>query len=185
MSRTNETNSQQHGNSETKKKSRTGIIIAIAVVIILILIGVILYLLLGKDSGADEAQNKNRVITPENVEEVVSEMTEESHTPPGTYNVRMTQDWVFPDGKSPSTNAYVANSEENETMVYFTIALADDGREIYKSPYLEVGAAMNDITLDTDLDAGSYDTVLTYHLVDDDFKEMSTVSLTLSITIEK
>lgn len=185
MSVTNESNAQQPNSSTKKKIAPVHIILTVAIVVILVFAGIIVYLLFGKDAEPDKAKNQGQVITPENVEKVIEDMQEEEITPPGKYEVTMTQDWIFPDGKSPSTNAYVANSENNTSMVYFTIALADDGREIYTSPYLEVGAAINDITLDTDLDAGSYDTVLTYHLVDHEFEEMSTVSLTLKLTIQK
>lgn len=163
------------------KKSSTKVVIIIAVVIILILIGVILYLLLRRGTDSDY----NMVVTPDNVEEIMSLMSDEQRTPIGSYQVTMNTSWVFPDGQSASTNAQVENSVYNQNTVYFTIALAsDEDTDIYRSPYLMVGSHLDNIKLDTVLDAGTYDSVLTYHLVDDDYEEVSTVSVALTLTID-
>lgn len=161
-----------------RKKSRIGIIIGVTIVL-LILVGVILYLLFGKESEPEF----NRVITPDNVEEVLEQLTDSEKTPNGSYEAVMNTEWFFENGNAASENAYVKNSTNNQNTVYFTIALKDDKREIYKSPYLPVGSELRDIKLDTALDAGVYDTVLTYHLIDDKEEELSTVSLSLTITI--
>lgn len=96
----------------------------------------------------------------------------------------MNTDWVFPDGDSASANAFVENSTANQNMVYFTITLRDSDEELMRSPYLAVGSRLDDIKLDTALEAGIYDSVITYHLVDDEFKELSSVSLYMTITIQ-
>lgn len=162
------------------KKSHSRIIIAVAGIIICVLVGVILYMLVGKDSKA-----YNTVVTPDNVEEVIAELDEAEHTPVGSYEVVMNTDWVFPDSSSASSNAYVENSVDNQNTVYFTIALANGTTPIYESPLIPVGSHLEDIKLDTKLDAGTYDAVMTYHLVDDDNKEISSVSVSMKITIDK
>lgn len=167
--------------SREGKKSRLPIII-IAIIVVCVLIGVILFLVLGKD--AEPEKKVNTVVTPENVEEVIAQMKETDRTPIGSYQVNMTSDWEFENGDAVSSNAYVSNATANQTTVYFTIKLKDDNHEIYKSPYLPVGSSLKDIKLDTSLDAGTYDTVLTYHLVDDDKEELSTVSVALPIIIK-
>ena len=98
----------------------------------------------------------------------------------------MNMDWEFPDGNSASTNAYVENSVYNQNTVYFTIELnSNPGVEIFKSPYIPVGSHMENIKLTNPLEAGKHDAVLTYHLVDEDMEELSSVSVALTLTVEK
>ena len=130
-----------------------------------------------------EPEAKNTVVTPENIEEVISEMKEEERTPMGSYEVYMTTDWTFSDGSSASKDAYVKNVVANKNTVYFTIAL-ENGEQVYKSPYIPVGSSLNNITLDTPLEKGFYKAVLTYHLVDTSNEEISRVSVSVDITIE-
>ena len=164
-----------------KNKKPLIAVIIIAVIIIGILIGIILYLL-----PRPEAKPYNNVVTPDNVDEVISQMEEEAKTPVGSYEVSMNTDWVFPDSNSASTNAFVENAVTNQNTVYFTIALADDPEtDIFKSPYLEVGSHLADIKLDTAPLQGIHDAIITYHLVDEEFNDISSVSMYMTITIEK
>lgn len=173
---------------EGKKKSPLVTIIIIAVIIICFLGGVIIFLLTRPEpeTAAESETDYNRVVTPDNVEEIISQMEEEAHVPAGSYEVSMSPAWVFPDGKSAATDAYVENSTANTNTVYFTIALSDTSEDIYRSPYLTVGSALldGDIKLDTPLSKGLYEAIITYHLVDDEFNELSSISLYMSITIE-
>lgn len=156
-------------------------VIAIAVIIIGVLIGIIVYLL-----PREEVKPYNNVVTPDNVDEIISQMEEEAKTPVGSYEVSMNTDWVFPDDNSASANAYVENAVTNQNTVYFTIALANDPeKDIFKSPYLEVGSHLTDIKLDSAPSQGIHDAVITYHLVDEEFNELSSVSMYMTITIEK
>lgn len=165
----------------SKNKKPLIAVIIIAVIIIGVLIGIIIYLL-----PHPEAKPYNNVVTPDNVDDVISQMEEDAKTPVGSYEVSMNTDWVFPDANSASTNAFVENAVTNQNTVYFTIALADDPEtDIFKSPYLEVGSHLNDIKLDTVPSQGIHDAVITYHLVDEEFNELSSVSMYMTITIEK
>lgn len=180
MSKDTANENTSHQEKTTQNKKTLIIVIIIAIIIIGILIGVIIHLL-----PQEEEKPYNNVVTPDNVDEIISQMEEEAKTPVGSYEVSMNTDWIFPDSNSASTNAYVENSVANQNMVYFTIALADDQEtDIYKSPYLEVGSHLNDIKLDTAPSQGHYDAIITYHLVDDEFNELSSVSLYMTITIE-
>lgn len=160
------------------KKSYTKVVIV--AIVVCVLVGVILYLLFGKESEPEY----NRVVTPENVEEVLDQLSDSEKTPVGSYEAIMNSEWTFENGESVSKNAYVMNSTNNQNTVYFTVTLKDDGRELFKSPNIPVGSELRDIKLDTPLDAGVYDSVLTYHLLDDKEEELTTVSLALTITIE-
>lgn len=172
-------------------KKHTGLIIAIAAIIFCALVGVILYLVLGKDSkqktqppvATEEPTKYNLVVTPENVDETIAQLTEADKTPIGSYEAKMNSEWTFENGNTASENAYVENTVHNQNTVYFTVALKDDDRVIYKSPYLAPGSKLENIKLDTQLEAGVYDAILTYHLVDEENQEVSNVNLTVIITI--
>ena len=163
-----------------RKKSSSPIMILFPLLIIAAIIGGVIFVLNGKEPEA-----KNVVVTPDNVEEVISNMEEESKTPMGSYEVVMTTKWHFPDCNSTSTDAYVENSVTNNSTVYFTIALPNSEGDIYKSPFIPVGSFLSGITLDYELAAGTYDAVMTYHLVDSSNIETSRVSVGITIIIEK
>lgn len=180
----NDTNAQINTQADSHNKNKHSflpIIIIIAMIVICILIGVIVYLL----SLEKEKPKVNNIVTPDNVEEIISQMKEDERTPVGSYEVSMNTEWIFPDGNSPSTNAYVENSVTNQNTVYFTINLSNETEEkIYHSPYLTLGSSLTDIKLDSNLSKGNYDAIITYYLVDEDFKELSSVSMYMKLSIE-
>lgn len=171
-------NINQGGKREKSKIA--GIIIL--VIIIFLLAGVIIYLL---TSQKPEEERRNVVVTKDNIEEVIAQMEEEDFVAPGYYTVTMNYDWHFAAGDAVSSNAYVENTEENTNAVYFDLVLAEDeGNVIYKSPVIPVGSTLQDIALDTVLDAGTYDCVAVYHLVDEDQNTLSTLRVTVTVMIE-
>lgn len=170
--------------SHDNKKGK-GMFIGILAIVVAALAIVVLYFALGKESKPVEEEKRNVVVTTENVDEVIAQLSEEEKVPVGSYEASMNSEWRFADGDAVSENAYVENSVRNQNTVYFTVELKDDGRVIYKSPYLVPGSKLTNIKLDTSLDAGTYDTVLTYHLVDDENQEVSTVKLAVTITINQ
>jgi hypothetical protein len=123
------------------------------------------------------------VATPENVEELREKA--EQPVQDGYYETRMNVDWKFPNSSAESTNAYVENSTNNKRTVYFDLTLADTNELIYSSPFIPVGAKLEKFKLDADLPAGEYAGVVTYHLVDDEYRELTTVSVGVNLQIEK
>ena len=95
------------------KKGGKTVGIAILIVVILALVGVIVYLLISRQPKEEE--QRNVVITPDNVEEVLEQMTEQGQepVPAGYYTVTMNYEWHFPAGDAVSTDAYVENITEN------------------------------------------------------------------------
>ena len=168
------------GGSGAPKKKSSPVMILFPLLIVVAVIGGVIFVLSGKEPEA-----KNVVVTPENVEEVIEQMKEEQKTPFGSYEVAMTTEWHFPDGTSAAKDAYVENAVTNSNAVYFTIALAGSTEDIYKSPFIEVGSYLTNIALDTPLEKGTYDAVVTYHLVDSSKEEISTVSVAVTLTIEQ
>jgi hypothetical protein len=167
--------SKQQGKDAKKGKERIIIISSIVGAAIVIAIIVIVLLNLRKESY-------NQVVTPNNIKQIISQLDKSELTPIGSYEVLMNNEWNFDNGSKPSSNAYVSNSIYNQNTVFLTLAL-DNGEQIYKSPDIPVGSSLDNIVLDKNLKKGSYDVVATYHLISDAHKEISTVSVSISITV--
>jgi hypothetical protein len=152
------------------------------------LLVVVIVLLVKKDtqtatSATESEPKRNVVVTPDNVEETIDQLEESELASSGSYIVSMTNSWHFTDGSSASDDAYVENAVENTSDVYFDITLADSGETIYSSPVLPVGSHLANITLDSVLEDGVYDCVLTYTKVDENQNPQGSVSVSLTITI--
>ncbi len=164
-----------------QKKVKKGVI-SVAIVIVA-LIGIIVYLLLSRSAEPKE-ERRNVVVTPENVDSVLEEVDEA--VPPGHYTVTMNPTWHFATGEEISYDAVVENVETNTNDVYFDIVLGNDEEKIlYKSPIIPRGGSLEKIALDESLEAGTYDCVVIYHLIDEDQNTLSTLRVALKIIVEK
>lgn len=168
--------SKQKESNDGRKGGK--IAIAVCVVVIVALFGVVIYLLLGKK---EESVRRNVVVNKDNVDEVLEQL--EDPVPAGSYEVKMNSTWNFARGDAPSDNAYVENAEANTNSVYFDVTRTDTDETIFESPILPVGSHLENITLDSSLPAGTYDCLVTYHLLDENEESVSTVKLTLTINI--
>jgi hypothetical protein len=150
------------------------------VVVIAVLISVIIKLSSTPEPPA-QIGGVGTVATIENIEELQAEMKEPVQD--GYYHMRMNMEWSFPSGGAASADAYVANSEQNKRTVYFTVTLDETGELVFTSPHIPVGSQLTDIALDKKLPAGVYPAVVTYHLLDDEGKELTTVSVAVKLHI--
>ena len=173
----------ENNNQGGTKKGGIKVVIAISVVVILALVGVIIWLVMSKDKS--EEQEKRNVVTQGNVEEIAEEMQNAEPVEPGYYTATMNNVWHFKTGSDPSEDAYVENKTENTNDVYFDLFLAsDETNAIYKSPVIPIGGKLENIALDTPLEAGTYDCVLVYHLVDEEQNTLSTLRVSVTLEIE-
>ncbi|MBO5088425.1 MAG: hypothetical protein J6C01_07105 [Lachnospiraceae bacterium] len=163
-------------NSSKKGPGSIASVAVILVVTVAIIVTVVLVL-----SGGDKGERK-AIVTPDNVDEIISDM-QDNKVDPGMYEVTMNTTWDFNDGDSASSNAYVENSTANSNDVYFNIVRSDTGEEIYSSPIIPIGSHLEDITLDKSLDKGEHACVLTYHLLDENEEEESTLMINLTIRV--
>ncbi len=180
--------------SENTSKKNTKVIIIAAIVIIVVLIGAVVTLAIKISSDKDDtstaeettATTRQVLINDENAESIVEDLLNEETAviPVSHYAVDMTVEWHFPDGTSASTDAYVGNSTLNSTDVYFDVARKDNGEIIYASPVIPLGSAIEEIKLDTDLDAGTYPCILTYTLIDENQTPISTLNVAVEIIVE-
>lgn len=173
-----------------KKGGARGIKIAGVVLLataFLSMAGVIIYLMTTRQP-VEEEERRNVVVNQDNVQEVLNEMEQrasEEFVAPGYYTVKMNYEWHFATGDAASENAYVENVVTNTNAVYLDLFLAEDeDNAIYKSPVLPLGSSLQNISLDIPLEAGTYDCVAVYHLVDDDQKTLSTLRVTVTVIVE-
>ncbi len=168
-------------NSEKSTKiGKGGKILLALCIIIIISLGIIIYLLLNK---TDANEKRNIVVNEKNAETTVSEMADNEKIAPGYYELTMNFTWDFDNGTAISENAYIKNAETNDNAVYVDVTLSDTNEIIYASPIIPVGSYLDNISLDSDLNAGTYDCVATYHLLDEANNSISTVRVNLSIVI--
>lgn len=156
------------------------VVIVIATIIIAVLVSVIVFLLNPK-----EEEKRNVVVNKQNVEKVIQKMEEQKTSiAPMYYEAKMNSTWYFTNGTAASENAHVENVETNTNDVYFDVIRTDTNETIYESPLIPVGSYLENITLGTELEAGTYNCVLIYHLVDENQKSLSTVRFTLTIVVK-
>lgn len=161
------------------KTSRLTIILISIIAVLLIVMGIVIYFLLHKDEKNDTKDDRPTVVTQDNVDEVIADM--DKPIDDGTYEVTMNTDWLF---NSDTSNAYVENSTNNTRTVYFDVNLADTGELVYSSPYIPVGEKIQNFVLDSKLSPGKYNGLVTYHLVDDNKKEVSNLSVTVTFQVK-
>lgn len=167
-------------NKGGKKPSVSMIVAVVALVLVIVLVVVLVYILTRKEEKPD-VQGKATIVTEDNVQDIIQAANEPNTD--ASYTVTMTNEWTFKDGSAAAEDFYVKNTENNSRTVYFDLQLPDTREIIYSSPYIPVGESMDTITLDKELEAGDYNVVMTYHLVDDDKEELTTVSVAVDIHI--
>lgn len=180
MSTENQTQGEKKGGTRT-----VGIVLLTAV--FLAMAGMIIYLLISRQPEEKDEQ-RGVVVNQNNVEEVIAQMEQrasEELVAPGYYTVWMNYEWHFATGDAVSEDAYVENMATNTNPVYIDLFLAEDEENaIYKSPVIPLGSSLQNISLDTPLEAGTYDCVAVYHLVDDDQNTLSTLRVTVTVIVE-
>lgn len=171
---------------EQRKTKKGGFVIGAAtVILIIVLLGIIIFLLRTRQAEPEE-ERRNVVVTPENVERVLEEIDQAQETvAPGYYTVTMNPTWHFATGSEASYDAVVENVEKNTNDVFFDIVLeSDEEKVLYQSPVIPRGGRLEEITLEESLEAGTYDCVVVYHLIDEEQNTLSTLRVALQIIVE-
>lgn len=168
------------------KNSKTTIVILLIVLLAVIatLASVVYFMSKKKDnpSSSSVSNGRGRVVTMENRDEILADLNNKVND--GFYEIMMNVEWSFKDASTPSEDAYVANTTTNSNTVYFDVVVDSTGQTVYESPMIPVGYELQDIALKSNLAAGTYPCTLTYHLVDEDSKEVSTLAVGVTLNIE-
>jgi len=173
----------QIGSGENSKSNKTILIIILIILLAAVFIGVVFLIFTKKkDEPLKEVtQKRNTVVTLDNLDEVLQDLN--NKVMDGLYEATMNVEWTFKTSSTPSEDAYVANKETNTNDVYFDIILDSTGETIYKSPVIPVGHALKDITLDSQLDAGTYTCTVVYHLTDEEQNDLGNVAVGITIRV--
>ena len=159
-------------------------IIGIVIVpLLLTVIGASVYSasLKGAESKSADA---NVVVTPDNIDEVKGSTGNAASLAPGSFETSMTTEWHFSSGEEMSGDAYVQNVIGNTNDIYFDVVMANDLEHvIYKSPIIPRGSHLENIVLDENLESGTYDCVLIYHLVDENNYPVSSLNVDIKIIV--
>ena len=99
------------------------------------------------------------------------------------FQASMPTEWNFENGKSASKNASVTNKVENNIPISFDVSLLS-GEIIYSSSVIPIGGRLDGIVLNKELAAGSYDAIVTYHLLDKNNNEVANAQIAIVINIE-
>lgn len=174
--------SEQRESNSNRKGGK--FVLAACVVVIVVLLVVVAYLLMNRQED-EEPANRNVVVNEDNVEEILAQMEEKESVPVGYYETTMNSTWHFENGNAPSDNAYVENATTNTNAVYFDVIRVDTEEVIYESPILPVGSHLENISLDAELPSGTYDCLVTYHLLDEENKSISTLKVTVTVVIDQ
>jgi hypothetical protein len=129
----------------------------------------------------DETPKREYVVNEDNADEIrdaLSEPVEDAY-----YNVTMNTDWTCSSSSLEVADAYIENSEENDRTVYFNVIVPDTGEVVYSSPFIPVGEKMSGFTLDSSLPSGKNTVWVEYHLVNDNEKDVATVTVSAVITV--
>ena|GEM_PF-675753 len=177
-----------------KKKQKSNVFTNILLVILIAAVGVLIYLLLTGDElsrffNPDPiprgvvGDGRGIVATADNVDEIADRLS--NPVPDGHYVVSMNTGWEFERWDTPSQNAFVENNLDNVRTVYFDLILDETEELLYSSPFLPVGAELPEgsITLNKELSAGEYPATVTYHLVDDEYQNITHVSVAVLLKI--
>lgn len=180
-------NTEEAAKSKKKISSTQAILIVGIVLILVAIVGVGIFIVSqqkGQEAGPAIAQpgSGNVVIDTDNMDDVISDLKQKAAE--GMFEVKMNSNWTFPDGTSPSTDAYVANSTANRRPFYFEVALRDTEEVIYTSPILQLGDAVRDIVLTKDLEPGKYECVCTYNTLNDDNTIENSVSVVVRLDVQ-
>lgn len=180
--------------SEEKKNNKAVIIIiALLAVIVLVLVAVIAFLLGRQNAPASQdtaasseqlrqvAESSKFVLDEESARNAMDEMREQ--VAEGMFECQMAFEWNFLDGKSESSDAYVDNSPNNTHPICFDVYIDNTDELLYSSPVLPVGTELNNIKLDRELPAGSYQASCLYSILKDEETQEVLSSAEFVITI--
>lgn len=177
---------------------KKGVIIAavgVSLVAVIAVLAVTVVRLSAKNNETDSKENKRETVdgslkrgtvaTPDNIDSILESMANAELVEPGYYSTSMTNEWHFADGDAVSEDAFVENLPENTNDIYFDVVLAaDESKVIYASPVIPRGSQLEQIALDEHLDAGTYDCVLIYHLIDEDQNTVSTLRIGITVFVQ-
>jgi len=175
--------------TEKKKKLKPVNIAVISMAVLLAVASAVIIWFITRDSNPVEHEisghqvpgSRGTVTALDNISDILDDLgtpIDDSY-----YITEMNVNWVFDRWDIPSSTAFVGNSIDNRRTVYFDLHLRETGELVYSSPFIPVGGQLREFALDTEVPAGNHSAIVTYYLVDDNYEEITTVSVTVTLII--
>ncbi len=166
---------QSKGVQKQKEKGGNKVAFTVGGAVVIVAIVVIVILVLVNRSGGMEEDNLPTVPIGENAN-VQGTLVDESYSAPdpeddtvgfGYYEVLMSRvEWYVDSETSTTRDVYITNKDTNVYDMYFELVEESTETLLYTSPVLEIGDVLENLTLDTPLDAGRHTCVMVHHLLD-------------------
>lgn len=178
-------NQNQRQTSNTSSTAGRGLsakhVVLILGAVVIVTVGVVAAIILTRQpAAAPIAANNLPVVNSDNLDNVLNSIHDAVEA--GMFETHMNTAWTFKDGKSPSNDAVMGNSQNNNFPFWFEVTV--NGEVVYKSDLLPVGTQVKEIILNKDLDAGTYPATVQIHMVDDNNQPIDgNMSLNITITV--
>jgi hypothetical protein len=170
--------------SQEKKGLQAKHIVLILGILVIITAAVVAVIVLtqSKNSLPIATDSYQPVVNEDNLDDVMNSIHEKVEM--GMFETHMNVAWTFPDGKSPSDDAVMGNSQNNNYPFWFDVTVNNE--VAYRSDLLPVGSQVKEIILQKDLDAGTYPAVVTVHMLDDNGEAIEgNMGFNITITVLK
>ena len=150
---------------ELSRKSKAIIFSSIA--LFCIAIGLLIFLILRDKQDEDidmmMIPGGNLVIGTDNLDDIKQAITEKVER--GMFSTYMNTTWTFPDSKTPSSDAVMGNSPNNNYTFWFNLTVGDN--EVFRSSLMPVGSQLREIVLTEELPPGTYNALMDINMVDE------------------
>lgn len=160
-----------------KAKKNTGAIIAV-VSLIIVAVGVVAIIIatggnttkkpIVKQESINQGDYTNGgvvILDPENADKIIQDA--QSLVDDTMFETYMNFEWHFKSGTSASYDAVIGNSANNKYPIYFKITMEGSSTVLYESNVLAVGTQIKELKLDKALEKGTYNTVFTVYLLNE------------------
>jgi len=177
---------------KAEKNNKVFKIAIIVLLLLLVVVGTALVTILTREKPLEYIEPPQRevvdtpvergvIATEGNLADIIAQLAEPVED--GYFVTSMNTEWVFDSWDSPARNAMVRNSIDNQRTIYFDLTLRETSELLFSSPFIPVGAALDSLTLNGYLPPGDHQAIVTYHLVDDNYENLSNVSVAVVLKI--
>lgn len=171
-------------NKNKKGLNTTQIILIIGFLVLIVAIVIAAtFIYKSMQKPVETTNNGNLVVDENNLSDIEEQL--KSSVQDSMFELNMNTIWTFPDAKSASSDAVVANSPANHYDISFEILLGEKEEVIFTSTAIPVGHQIKEIILDKELAPGTYDAVCNYHLWKKDGSENSTFGVNVKLIIKE
>ena len=183
--------------AEEKKQSNNKLLIVIIILLLVVIIagGIIAFLLISKDGNDNSSSELIKVNDDATVEILGNDsfliLDEDDAIPDkdelqkkiddGRMNLKFSNEIIVENGKDGICD--ISNTNNNTRDMYVSIWLYDTQEEIYRSGLIPVGAKIEQLQLNRELEPGSYTGIMVYNQLEYD-KIVAQVNVEVTLNVK-